>query len=203
VEKTSHKTRELKVALLLFAAGGSSRLGRPKQLVVIDQKFLLQRIIDQVIDDQYDIYLVTGAYRNQILSKINLFSVEEIYNDAWDRGFGHSISRAVQHINKKSNYSAVIISVTDQVHLSKDKIKQLIQSWNSGPKDIVVSDYGREKGPPVLFPKDYFESLIALDGDVGAKNIIKDNSGYVRYVPFPKGKIDIDTQKDIDELNSK
>lgn len=203
MQKPLSNKGELKVALLLFAAGGSSRLGRPKQLVVINHKFLLQRIIDQVKDDQYDIFLVTGAHRDQILDMINLYSIEEIYNESWARGFGHSISQAIKHIKEKHNYDGVIISVADQVHLSKDKIKQLIQSWNSGQKGIVVSDYGNQKGPPVLFSKNYYDELIALYGDIGAKFIIQENIKDVNYIPFPKGKIDIDSQKDIDELNFK
>ena len=57
-------------------------------------------------------------------------------------------------------------------------------------------------GPPALFHKKYFRELAKLNGDVGAKNIIRQNINDVATVSFPEGKIDIDTQEDYDALKN-
>lgn len=188
-------------AILILAAGNSSRLGHPKQLVSIQGKSLLSYTLSeaQKVADS-DIFIVTGAYVKELNESIDLKPFEVIYNEDWARGMGGSISKGINSI-MEYNYEGVLISVCDQPYIEKENFDNLISKYQKTGKSIVVSSYAEGSGPPVFFQQKYFEELSILDGDLGAKEIIRKYKNNVDFVVFEKGNIDIDTERDISQLN--
>ena len=91
---------------------------------------------------------------------------------------------------------AIVLLVCDQPFVDAALIQQLIALRAQTKKAIVASSYSETLGVPALFDRSCFEELLALDDKRGAKAIILSNPERVTELPFPQGKIDIDTIED-------
>ena len=185
-----------KYAIIILAAGNSSRLGRPKQIEKFNGKSLLGNTIDCASKvSNADVHVVLGAFVEKIINVTNPNS--QVYtNTSWQKGMGNSIAFGINQI-KDLDYDAAILSVCDQPYLKTKHFEQLIKLHNSDPKnDVIISNYKNGKGPPSLFSKEYFGQLAQLDGNEGAMKIVK-SSNNIKYVQFTKGFIDIDSSGDI------
>ena len=94
-------------------------------------------------------------------------------------------------------FNAVVVLVGDQPHFRKEILQKIMEASQKNLEAIIVSKYDTGAGPPVMFPKKYFNELAQLDGDDGAKAVIKKHRECVRYVDFPKGDFDVDTPEDL------
>ena len=94
----------------------------------------------------------------------------------------------------------IIIAVCDQPYISSILFQQLSDKKRKSGKSIVASSYAGTLGTPALFSKKYFNELLNLKGDEGAKSLIRKYNNETTFVLFKKGNIDVDTQKDYEEL---
>lgn len=190
-----------KTAIIILAAGDSSRMGTPKQLIVHNNNTLLQNTINAALGAKVgDVYLVLGANAQVITDRHMLSDVHVLINDDWEDGLSASIRCGITHIEQTSRYEKAILMVADQPYISSKHIKALIDKWKEGEASIIVSRYNKNFGPPNLFERVHFKMLTQLDGDKGAKNYIQENKDIVGFVDFPMGDIDLDTPQDLDRL---
>jgi molybdenum cofactor cytidylyltransferase len=189
-------------AIIILAAGSSSRFGSTKQLLHFNNKTLLQHVIDEAIDAAAEpVIVVTGANADVISKTINDQRVKVEYNENWQQGMASGIVAGLQKaITLNNDIEKIIIAVCDQPFVSATLFKQLYQLQNEGVQHIVASAYADTIGTPALFTQKYFDALLSLTGDEGAKKIIKANTSDVATVDFPQGAIDIDTKKDYKDL---
>lgn len=189
-----------KYAVIILAAGTSRRLGRPKQLVKIGQENLLSHAIKAASQvENADIYIVLGAYANEISATIDR-GIPTYINPNWEKGMGNSISYGMGQI-LQLGYNAVILTVCDQPFLAATHFEQLIDRYEKcDGRDIIISRYSTGNGPPSLFDSRHFNQLSNLDGDDGAKNVVKENKDSVGFINFDRGYIDIDEEKDLAQL---
>jgi len=193
----------LKCAIIILAAGNSSRLGSPKQLLEVNGQKLLAHVVGQAcMSKADDVYVVLGSSVDTLVSLVNSYDVKIIVNKEWEKGMGSSLKKGIIEVNKQSPYDAVIISVCDQPYLTSDIYNQLIDQ--TGPQKIIVSAYSDGHfGPPSLFRKSQFSQLLNINDGAGAKSVIKKYGGALGMVPFEKGDIDLDTKEDYNTyLNS-
>ena len=94
----------------------------------------------------------------------------------------------------------VIIAVSDQAFINSGILEGLLAKKELSGKNIVASSYAQTTGTPVLFNKKYFDQLIALKGNKGAKKILEQYPADTETIPFKQGHIDIDTEKDYNNL---
>ncbi len=190
-------TDSKKYAILILAAGSSSRLGRPKQLIKFGKGNLLSNTIDIVSSiDNADVHIILGAYAEEILAKIDTSYPIHI-NPNWVRGMGNSISFAVDQI-KHIEYDALILTVCDQPYLEASHFVQLIELYEADSEaEIIISKYEFGGGPPSLFSRKYFDQLSNLDGEEGAKSVVTSFKEKNQHIHFDKGHIDIDTEEDL------
>ena len=92
--------------------------------------------------------------------------------------------------------------VCDQPHTSAILLNKLFDTYQQTNKEIVASGYENIIGTPVFFHKNLFPELLQLTGDKGARNLIRQYADKVEVVPFPEGKIDIDTEQDYRKLST-
>jgi len=184
--------------IILLAAGASSRLGRPKQLLVYEGKTLLQHGIQVAIDTGIkSIIVVLGANVDFLIKETANQPIEVILNGQWAEGMAASIRCGIQHlIETAPEVNAAIIMVCDQPYVTTKLLHDLVLKYQETGKPIIASSYKNNQGTPALFDKTIFASLLALKGDVGAKRIMKANPDLVALVNFPLGEIDIDTEED-------
>ncbi len=187
--------------IIILAAGKSSRLGQPKQLLKYKGRSLLQIALDAANRSQTDSnLLVLGANNKQISAELHPEQTEIIINDHWSEGMSSSLKLGLDHMIKNINIHGVIILLCDQPFVSVSLINNLIAIQRKSQKGIVAAQYGNVHGVPALFTKRYFPSIRNLSGQEGARKLLYEFEHDLAIVDFPKGNIDIDTIEDYKNL---
>ena len=193
-----------KTGIVILAAGNSSRLGRPKQLLEYKESTLLKNTISEALNVPNSfVIVVTGANNQNIEKDLDSAAITLCFNEDWETGMSSSISKGLKeilHLNPDSE--KCIFAVCDQPFVTSSIFENLINEYHKTQKGIVASAYSETLGTPVLFHKKYFNELLDLKGQEGAKKIIKKYLEDTVSVPFAKGNIDIDTEEDYTTLIS-
>ena len=189
------------IGAVILAAGESSRLGQPKQLVQFRGKSLVRRIVDAATEAGFSpITIVLGSDSKKIEDELAGTGVAIVKNENWRAGIGTSIRAGVQNLlSQAPNLEAIVLLVCDQPFVDARVIKGLIELRQKTNKSIVASAYSGTLGVPALFDRSCFQELLALGDDTGAKSIIMRNRERVAEFPFPQGEIDIDTVADYEK----
>ncbi len=191
-----------KTGIIILAAGNSSRMGEPKQLMIYKNQTFLQHIIGEAKNASLEpVICVTGYQSERITKSITGLGISIVYNKNWREGMGTGIATGIKQL-VLSDVDSVILAVSDQPHVSADLFGTMQVLKEQSGKRIVACSYAGTLGTPVLFGKDYFNQLKSLSGNQGAKNIVKLNMTDVCPVEFDKGNIDIDTKEDYENLIS-
>jgi len=191
-----------KTGIIILAAGSSSRMGEPKQLMKFKNKTFLQHIVEESKEANLNpVICVTGYQSDQISKALTGMNVTTVYNELWSEGMGTGISAGIKQL-LLSDVDSVILAVSDQPYVSSGLFAKMLTLKDKSGKKIIASSYAGTLGTPVLFDKEYFNQLKSLDGNQGAKNIVKLNKSDVCPVEFEKGRIDIDTKEDYENLIS-
>jgi molybdenum cofactor cytidylyltransferase len=191
-----------KVAAVILAAGSSSRLGKPKQLLLYNGATFIENSVRNALDAGcLPVVVVLGANREEIIPVIDNYLVEIVINEDWNSGMGSSISSGISKIESVKDVKASILMVCDQPFVSKELLKSLIITYENSGGQIVASSYGGIVGVPALFDQRYFSELAGLAGNEGAKRIIQLNKETLIQVPFEEGSLDIDTLDDYKKLS--
>jgi molybdenum cofactor cytidylyltransferase len=191
-----------KVGAIILAAGESSRLGKPKQLIELQGKTLLRRVVDAVTDTNCSpTVVVTGIHQAELGNELRTTEAVVLENQNWRRGIGTSIRVGIQHlIENEIDVDGVLLLVCDQPFVNADTIRNLIRLREETKKSIVASNYAGTLGVPALFDRSLFRELLSLSDQAGAKSIILKNRTRVTEFAFPEGAIDIDTWEDWEKL---
>ncbi|WP_025142810.1 NTP transferase domain-containing protein [Pedobacter jeongneungensis] len=190
--------------IIILAAGNSSRMGTPKQLLNYKGKTLLQTVIDEALKtNPLLLTLVLGANADEILAKHQNNQVNFVINQNWESGMASGIAAGLSAVIEKNDKTeTIIIAVADQVFIKMSTFNNLIEKHQETGKNIIASAYAGTIGTPVLFGKHYFDALLALKGTESAKNILKQHPQDVETVVFEGGEFDIDTETDYNNLIS-
>jgi molybdenum cofactor cytidylyltransferase len=190
--------------IVILAAGASTRLGRPKQLLPWQGKTLLQHAVQCALTITTQPVVVTGSNADQLVAGLNQNQVQIVFNPEWQQGIASSIHCGLQALlNRTPTPDQVIFMVCDQPFVTAELLLELINERQNTHKTIVASAYGGTLGIPALFAAEMFPQLLDLDGDTGAKKVIMGHMEDVASVPFPQGDFDIDTVKEYEELVNK
>lgn len=197
-----NKLPQGKIAFVILAAGGAKRMGEIKQLLPWQEKSLISHIIDKGIDSQADkTYVVLGASAEKISTRINNKPVIKIINQDWKEGIGSSISAAVTHIVKSGEtFSGILISLADQPLIKQSHFNLLIEAFASGNLGIAATSFSGSAGVPAIFGPHYYNKLIDLSGNKGAKSLIISNLDDSKLIDCNDLYFDIDTPGDYKEF---
>lgn len=183
------------IPIILLAAGGSTRMGSPKQLLPWGNKKLIEHQIETLQKTGNPVNVVLGANANHIIPVSEKCNVLIFQNNNWEEGMGSSIVTGMNGITRKfPTADGVLIALVDQPLVPTAHFLHILQSFHPGEQQIVasVSDSGW-KGVPVLFDKQYFNELQNLTGKEGAKKIIQQHRHFVKYVECGNLLEDMDT----------
>jgi len=188
-------------ALVILAAGESSRLGFPKQTLLFKGKTLIEIAVEAGLKSKaHTATVILGANADKIKPYINNDLVGVIDNPDWEEGIASSIRLAIQSVNDDKNITDVIFMLSDQPFANRAVIDSLIHKRQETGSEIVACAYNDTVGVPALFNRSLFPQLLSLNGQEGAKKIIGNYTSDIATVPFEKGSIDIDTIADYEEL---
>ncbi len=199
------KTNELKsfnnISLILLAAGESSRLGTPKQLLMYKGTNLIQHTIDMTLTLGMDTFIVLGAYGEKIQKQVNTYDAKIVENEEWNEGLASSIRKGLEGVlSSNPDTEAVILLLCDQPFLSAEILRQILEKYQETGLPIVHCHYGEASGPPTLFHRSIFPYLLELKGGQGAKKVVDMFPDQVAFIDFPQGSLDIDTPEDYQQL---
>ena len=188
----------MRTAVLILAGGAASRMQQPKMLLPFGDKTLLERILEEALSVYpSSMYVITGYYHDAIAAAIGTGKAKLLYNEYWEEGMATTIRKGISALKEESVIpDAVIMAVSDQPFLDAVLLQQLVNTHIETGKGIIAAEYRGIKGTPVFFRNSYFDRLLQLKGDTGARTLIKTLAKEVATVPFPGGAMDIDTPED-------
>lgn len=188
------------VAFVILAAGESSRMGTSKQLLEIDGKSLLERVINLIESlGETTTIVVLGANAAAHQKIVERYPrVSTIVNEDWKNGLGSSIKAGLaEAIRISRRIDGALFVVCDQPLLGQAHLESILSEYNTIGTSIVASGYDQTEGVPALFDKKHFPELLGLKDREGAKRLIEKEGKEKTVIPFPEGKIDLDTPEDL------
>jgi len=190
------------IQLLLLAAGASQRMGSPKQLLQWGNETLIEYQIKTILKTNSSLSVVLGAYSEEIVSVIEKFPIEIFINENWEKGMGTSISYGMKLLlERHPNIEGVLITLIDQPLLTTIHFNKMLNLFQEGTGQIIVSHSENGwSGVPVLFDKKYFDELLKLKGDEGAKFITSKYKNSVQLINGDEILKDMDTPKAYNDL---
>lgn len=191
-----------KTGIIILAAGSSSRLGSPKQLLEFKGSSLLKRISMAALDvPDAAVCIVVGAFHDLVRTAVAHLPVSISINPQWQSGLSSSIRTGLQKLlTIHPGIEQCIISLCDQPFVDQHVFLALDNLADQSGKGIVVTGFDGTWGPPTLFGKKYFRQLIALEGHEGAKKIASQYPEDRIVFDFDAAKFDIDTAQDYFDL---
>jgi molybdenum cofactor cytidylyltransferase len=185
----------LNVVILILAAGSSSRMKTPKQLLTYNNTTLLGHTIENATaSEALKTYCVLGSNFEDIKDSIKDYNIKTIFNSEHKKGLSTSIVEGIKQIQFE-DFDAALVLLADQPKIDTYYINLLIETFNTNPKNIIASNYSDSYGVPAIFPKSVFRQLLKLKGDKGAKEFL--NSGNIKIKALNNSNLtDIDTPKD-------
>jgi molybdenum cofactor cytidylyltransferase len=205
------------VALMLLAAGGSTRMGRAKQLLEYGGRPLLRHSVEQALGSRCrPVIVVLGAEAEACRAAIDDLPVQVVVNQGWAQGMGSSIRIGMSAVMSASadptvdpnadpannpTTRAVLIALCDQPLISSAFLDALVQLHHEQQTPMVAASYDNRPGVPALFARALFPRLAALDGQAGAKALLQTaDSGQLLTIPAPQAAVDVDTPDDYARL---
>lgn len=181
----------MSIAAVVLAAGASRRLGSPKQLEMLGEETLLERTVRVAREAGCSpVIVVLGAEYLQVIGNSALGDIVLVINDKWEEGMGSSVRLGVRTCGfAAKGAEGVVLMTCDQPAVTARHLRALMVGG-----EVRASRYAGRHGVPAFFPAKYFDGLMALSGDVGARELL----GSAESVQLEGGELDIDTVADLE-----
>ena len=187
---------------MILAAGGSARLGSPKQLLEYGGRTLLRRATETVLAIHCrPAVVVLGAGADRLRAELTGLDVRTAYNPDWARGLGGSVRLGMTALADDAEIEAVLLTLCDQPLIEPATLGRLLHAWRDNhPPSIVAAAYHDTVGVPAVFGREHFAELAALPDAAGAKPLLQRHAARVVAVPMPEAAVDIDTREQYERL---
>lgn len=190
---------------IILAAGMSLRFGQPKQLLKLGDRYLLEWVLDAALTSRLaKVVLVIGHEHHKILQalgdKASLPRLQIIINPRYSKGQSSSLQSGLSAV--QNEFDSVMFFLGDQPLLQSGTIDYLLESFWNSEMDICVPAYRGKRGNPTIFSRTLYPRLMAITGDIGARDIILENPALVLSVEIddPLVFADIDSQEDFEKI---
>ncbi len=196
----------VKVSCLLLAAGLSSRMTIGNKLLLkTKKKTIIEKTIENLVSSNInEVYVILGHQSNLFLKILKKFNISLIFNKSYKEGMSSSIKKGIQTMDTKSD--GVMICLADMPKISTATYNTLIKVFKTfftkKTPLIIVPDYNGKNGNPVIFSNHFFSDLQNINGDIGAKALVKENKEYIKKISILNNSIleDIDSKKKYEEF---
>ena len=186
---------------LILAAGTSSRMGQPKQLLPFRGTILLDWVMAQAESASAlnEVIVVLGRAADEIQPRLRSTRAKVIVNPVFTEGCSGSYKAGMATIDPRAE--AVMVLLGDQPGVESAVIDQVVEDWRTKAGTIALTSYRGRRGHPMVFARELFDQLRQLSGDKAAWKILDAHPDWVRDVAvdyaFPD---DVDTRQDYEAL---
>ena len=182
---------------ILLAAGGSSRFGSPKQLAHVHGRPMLSHAITTLLQlgRPDSIIVVLGANADVLEPLASAAGVTSVVNPGYAQGVAGSIRAGMAAL--RPDCRGVLIALADQVGVTADDLRRLVNRWLQRPEGIAAALYSDVAGAPAIFPAALIDELAALQGDRGARDLLRRHPDQVSTLAMPNAAADVDTPADL------
>jgi CTP:molybdopterin cytidylyltransferase MocA len=184
---------------LVLAAGGSSRMGRPKQLAELGGLPLLEHVLRALEDAPVDAVVVAlGAHAAEVRARVDLGRAVPVVVGDWALGMGHVLASALA-VAPARDHQATVVLLGDQPLVSGGSVARLVDAWRAGAGPVVTAAYGGRPGHPKLFDHRLLPELLRLSGDAGARDLLAAHPQWVHAVEVGAlgSDADVDVEADL------
>ena len=186
--------------VVVLAAGSSSRMGSPKQLLDYGGKPLLRHAVDVALASMCrNVIVVLGARVKELRPALEGLPVTILENPHWEEGMGTSIHVGVERA-QADGLDGVILALADQPLVTPEILDRLARTHMETGQPIVAAQYAGTVGVPVFFARKFFPNLLALKPTQGCKGVILGHPGNAIHLDCPEAETDIDTPQDYDRI---
>jgi molybdenum cofactor cytidylyltransferase len=189
------------VLAVVLAAGGSTRMGRPKQLAELDGRPLLAHVLAAVDTAPVDrVVVALGGAADAVLERVDLGRAEPLVVEGWAAGMGHVLASALAQAG--DDWGAVVVLLGDQPLVPGRAVARVVEAWRAGAGPAVTATYGGRPGHPRLFDRRLLPELLRLTGDTGARDLFATHPDQVHRVEVGDlgSDADIDVEADLERV---
>lgn len=186
--------------VLIQAAGSSSRLGRPKQLIRYQDQSLIRCVSQLALScGAEQVGIVLGSQFDVMAAELADLPVQTVRNDQWAEGMSTSMKAGLDHLPDSAD--AVLMLLVDQPLVRREHLLGLIKLWQQNPQSLVACRYAGATGVPAIIPRPYFDELSSVTGDQGARVLFHRHADSVVTMLVEEASLDVDTEEDVLALN--
>lgn len=190
------------ITAIIMASGFSKRMTCDKLFLKVNSETLIERTIKKVKGSKVDDIII--IYRDKRIKDIaKNQGIISIYNNNAEKGQSESIKLGIKEADERTK--GFIFFVGDQPFLSIEVINKIIIEFKKKTEKIIIPLYNGKRGNPIIFPAYLKKELLLINGDIGGREVIKDNFDIVNYIKIHDKYlgIDIDTIEDYKKIIDK
>jgi CTP:molybdopterin cytidylyltransferase MocA len=192
-------TPPFRFGAVILAAGASTRMGTPKQLLELDgQPLVVRAAAAALASPAWPVVVVLGAHAEKIRPVLARLPVLIADSPAWAEGMAASIRAGVTTLRQFSRaLDGALVALCDQPAFSPEVIAHLVAAQRTSGRSIAAAHYHGRNGAPALFLHEHFETLTHLTGEEGARTLLNGDPARVASVALPELAVDLDTPEDV------
>ena len=196
---------------VVLAAGGSTRMGRPKQLATLAGRPLLAHVLAALDEAPLDggfrglkasppvdrVVVALGGAAGEVMDRVELGRAEPLVVEGWAAGMGHVLAATLGQAG--DDWAAVVVLLGDQPLVTGRAVARVVEAWRAGAGPVVTATYGGRPGHPKLFDRRLLPGLLRLAGDAGARDLVAAHPDWVHRVEVGDlgSDADVDVEADL------
>ena len=161
------------IVAVVLSAGESSRMGRPKALLPVENQTFIERIVSALRGGSIQrVIVVLGHNAEQLRPSIEPLGVEIVVNPDYKQGQLSSLQTAVRFLENDPSCDGMMVHLVDHPYLSPQLVETLVRRFNESKKRIALPVHSGKRGHPVIFSRALFAELLNAPMDQGAKAVV-------------------------------
>lgn len=191
----------VQVAVIVLAAGRSSRMGQHKLVLPLGGRPLVTYAVDAACRSNADAVIVVVGYNaGEVALALTGKCCHIVANESFADGMATSLRAGITAVSP--NVAGVLILLADQPLVTSSMVNLMLAAANADSHGIHVAGYSGRRGNPVYFPRALFGELLAVSGDEGGRSVVARHPELVHLVPMPfeEAVLDVDTPGEFERL---